>query len=199
MGNPVQEDDEGDGYFYYEMAIGLDSPIDPLEIDYLEFPSQTVEPEATTPAVIEAQDADGDGVLTAALDLYTTAEVRQSPVCLTALTIDLETQQFAWHFTHPQLSLGMAALSEENASDILKDEVYTEASNALVEEFFQTSYLVLTDGTKLRIASGNVVGCDEDFWVMDNLASALRDLNETVPEVLSIDHLEINGVAYEFE
>ena len=116
---------------------------------------------------------------------------------MTALTIDLETQQFAWHFTHPQLALGMAALNDVSA--ILKDEVYTEASNALVEEFFQTSYLVLTDGTKLRIASGNVVGCDEDFWVMDNLASALRDLNETVPEDLSIDHLEINGVGYEFE
>lgn len=183
------------GEFSASLVITLVNPIDPLEIDYVTFVSQSIIPDAESEDAVDisAEDPDGDGVLTAELDLYSTTEVRQSPVSLTKFTIDLETGRYAWHFTHPQLAMALAALpSEEDWELVLKDEAYIAVSNALIEDFFQTAYLVLTDGTKLEIGDGNLSDYVEGELLSWDHIAILAEGRDT----LSIDHLEINGVAF---
>lgn len=184
---------DADGIATVELTINLANPIDPMEIDHVEFLSQTSTSEILNVSV-EGPDTDGDGMMTAELDLYTTTEVKQSPVKLLRCFIDLKSTMFTWYYTHPQLELALAA--EEDADLVLKSETKTEVDNALIEDFFQDAYLVLTDGTKLQIGFGSALEFTQDG---EFLASGYIAMIAEGMELVPIDHLEINGVAYEFE
>ena len=199
-GGETMDVPEPDGSCYFELAIDLANPIDPMEIEsvgFRELASDTTDP--------YRWDLNGDGLLMARLELpINPDDAHLWAGTLLKLTIDLPNGDYTWHYTHTELEQMLYDLSPAGSlTEALHDETFmqeaTALSNNLIETYFKNAYLVFSDGTRLCLGSG----AEEDFedgvfTTTYNLESCAEDYGLPI-NGLAVDHLEINGEAYSFE
>lgn len=200
IGNPTQDDPEPDGSSYFELAVDLANPIDPLEIEsvgFRELASDTTDP--------YRWDLNGDGILMARLELPINPDDDHLwDGTLLKLTIDLSNGDYTWYYAHTELEQMLYDLSPAGKfDDALRDDAFMvgaiKVSNALLETYFANAYLVFSDGTRLCLGSG----VEEDFedgvfTTTYNLTFCAEDYGLDITG-LTVDHLEINGETYSFE
>lgn len=154
-----------------------------------------------------AQDTDGDGVLTAALNLE--YGYMDSPAYVSLFTLDLTSGEFTWYNDVDPLVVLMSELSgnptSQDFSDAMGDpefnQLFTDWSNYVLEMIKSQAYLVFTDGTKVCLGSGDIIGYADAypmFYDTGNIAWLGMDYDIALCDLVP-SHLEILGDIYHFE
>lgn len=186
---------------------------DPEQVVNIEFHSPSMSEAETAEGVPNdgdlsaAEDTDGDGYLTADLDL--TLEQNGEEGTLARLHIDRTTGEYTWTYSIPALVQQLYNLSPEgDFNAALEDDsfanAHTEWKNAFLEAYQTVTYLVFTDGSRsIALGGGSVVGYDDNgereslLYDADNLNWLGEDAGTDYSQK-TISYLEINGVRYVF-
>lgn len=193
--------EETDGKPQVLLTLELEQPLDPLSIASVTFQSQTIMPEDIT-GPVAAEDPDGDGLLTASVDLPLDSERWDGT--LTRLTIDLSNGDFTWYYRESGLEERLYALSPEGDFEMaLRDEDFnarhTELGNLLLAYYPGGARLVFTDGSAMTLYDGAEAGHIEgEFWSGYNLYWLALDEDFDLTG-RSPAYLEIGGVRYDFQ
>lgn len=174
--------------------------LEPLEelIEQLEPRSESEQPdpspkELSLPA---GEDTDGDGLLTAQLDIP--IETEYGTAMLQKFTLELSSGQFRWYVDCSQLS---GPFEEDHASmnDILERSEFESASLAVlntVQEAISDNHLVYPDGSQLFVPTGELV----DYY--DHIHECYDTLGVATAQPTCDQNpscLEIGGVTYGFD
>lgn len=180
-----------------------DYDFDPEQVVNIEFhsPSASLTEENEVMYSV-AEDTDGDGYLTADLDL--TLRWNDEPGALTRLTIDQTTGEYTWYRSTPALTKQLYEISPAgDYSTALEDKDFqtaqTEWANICLGAFQREAHLVFTDGSSRALGSGSTAGFDGIwFWDAHNLKWLGEDDGGIDYSQKTISYLEINGVRYDF-
>lgn len=174
--------------------------LEPLEelIEQLEPRSESEQPdpspkELSLPA---GEDTDGDGLLTAQLDIP--IETEYGTAMLQKFTLELSSGQFRWYVDCSQLS---GSFEEDHASmnDILERSEFESASLAVlntVQEAISDNHLVYPDGSQLFVPTGELV----DYY--DHIHECYDTLGVATAQPTCAQNpscLEIGWVTYGFD
>jgi hypothetical protein len=140
-----------------------------------------------------AEDVDGDGLLTAELNIP--VETKYGTAILQTFTVNPDTWEFSWNTDLSGLSGTFAEYSGDYNEALLNDDFqmeYLEVQNA-VQEVILTGMLVYPDNSHVCMFSGERIDFDtQSYRTFDTLG--VGTLSPTSDEAPSC--LEIGGVTY---
>lgn len=151
---------------------------------------------ANDPTLSPGEDTDGDGLLTAQLDIP--IETAYGTAMLQKFTLELSSSQFRWYVDCSQLS---DPFTEDYVSmnDALKRSEFESASLAVlntVQEAISDNHLVYPDGSQLFVPTGELV----DYY--DHIHECYDTLGVATEQPTCDQNpscLEIGGVTYGFD
>lgn len=179
--------------------------LDPRYIGIVNFPDPSVTGNngIRTDVNIEVDETiQPDGTLTAVLDLPCTLDGETG--YLQRFALELSTGKYFWYLDVPSLEQMLYEISPDgNISMALDENVYQELlirwSNAFLDNYQVDAHLMFTDGTSIRLGSGDVI-LHEDGCII-NAGSLSWDADDSGIDVegLTPDLLIINDESYYFE
>ncbi len=176
----------------------------PSQIINMEFDGQTSVDVRETDAqpAKGAQDANGDGILEAVVDLPVTLDGDEGT--LLTLDIDLSTGEYTWNKIIPSLTAQLDAVADGDFDLALNhsafNENFTAWGNKFLETYQRNAYLVFTDGTMFRLGSGDrVTTAGISFQDTGTLAWMAEDYGIDDLSEKTIAYLDIDGERFEFE
>lgn len=142
-----------------------------------------------------AEDADGDGLLTAELNIP--VETKYGTAILQTFTLNPDTWEFSWNTDLSGLSGTFAEYSGDYTGALLNDDFqveFAEVQNA-VQEIILSGMLVYPDNSHVCMAAGDCIDFDDQSYrSYDTLGIAtLFPTSDEAPSCL-----EIGGVTYRF-
>lgn len=146
-------------------------------------------------------------IYTAILDIHIEAEdglLTEYGDYITKLKIDPSEGVFVWYSHLPALEALHWELSPEGTySDSLRIAEFQQEDTAwynfLMERYFATAVLTLSDGTVLTMGSGEAVGyLDGQFWQEGPLSALEEENGVTIGDAVPVE-VTIDGVSYAFE
>lgn len=193
--------DSWDELFRQRMLEPMEQLIQELESNANSFaqseqaPQDSIQPSEESLSLPAAQDTDGDGLLTAELNL--SVETEYGTAVIQRFTLDISSGQFSWYADLSGLSGPFTEYSGNIAAARENDEfqaALVSVAGALQESILN-SLLVYPDGSHLCLSTGELVSYENHVY------RSYDTLGLTIEEPSSSDNpscLELGGITYRF-